>query len=726
MASYTYKDKHNLVFPQAESGTLADLLATNRQTTLFRSNDTFFTALARLSSAVEHVHHFFERRIDLNLIGCHHDLRPKNILVSKDTLLLADFGLSRFKALSESSGSIFRQGAGDYLAPECEDIDDDRFQKLVVRRSSDIWSFGCIIIEVITYMILGPDAVKEFKKKRSFEKRQWRFSLFHNGLGKPNEAVNDWLVEIENKSPRTCKLLIELARRMLSMEGEKRPKAKEVTARLRLIAIREVSKAIDKLFSEVLTSNDSLDTLIERMRFESWKYAVGVLDQGNWSESNTDPGWERASEFDSITDCLSGIREYLRSDSRSERNEGQLLCLPLGRLNDRLMGFLDRSLKEKSRTYFRASMIESGDEEFLRKIREDDKGRSFDKEIRIRATLRHMTDLAMQHRETDTYKRQLDPKNVIIGPRFGDHHVGFIPEGNRTHQVLVEWRWYGHQCADETINQELFVRVDAIADLLSQDKPREFHALDCRGFFHDPNQFSFGVVYNYPQATELDQGVPQPISLRNLITDTAGSVRRHPTLDDKFKIAYILSRSVLEFHLVGWLHKRLTSSNITFFATSEHLQDEWFQMPYVIGFNHSRPDEISAFTGGPEESRTEHYQHPAYLKDSRRYCPEFDYYSLGIILLEIGLWRPLGEMTKKYEGSHEDIRDRLLQERIPLLKQTMGRPYFEAVRICVEGDFGQPEQGAEHGSAAKVLHLRFEERVLSNLNRFFTRRAHVG
>jgi hypothetical protein len=95
-------------------------------------------------------------------------------------------------------------------------------------------------------------------------------------------------------------------------------------------------------------------------------------------------------------------------------------------------------------------------------------------------------------------------------------------------------------------------------------------------------------------------------------------------------------------------------------------------MPYVVGFNHSRPDEVSAFTGGPEESSANHYQHPLYLSDPRRYCAEFDYYSIGIILLEIGLWTPVNKLIEKYNGSYEENRQSLIQARVPLLKNLWG------------------------------------------------------
>lgn len=98
----------------------------------------------------------------------------------------------------------------------------------------------------------------------------------------------------------------------------------------------------------------------------------------------------------------------------------------------------------------------------------------------------------------------------------------------------------------------------------------------------------------------------------------------------------------MEFHLVGWLHKRLTSVNVAFFPLKKLSLTEKIREPYIISFNHSRPDDPVAFSGRFQDTNPHyHYQHPAYLKSTSRYSPEFDYYSLALVLLEIGLWKPL-------------------------------------------------------------------------------------
>jgi serine/threonine protein kinase len=112
LSSYTYNGKVNFIFPLADSGTLADLLKSDRSTTMFTSDETILLALTGLCSALEHVHHYMEQKIDLVLNGFHHDLRQPNVLIAGTTFLLADFGLSRFKDLSEESDTTFRDPWG--------------------------------------------------------------------------------------------------------------------------------------------------------------------------------------------------------------------------------------------------------------------------------------------------------------------------------------------------------------------------------------------------------------------------------------------------------------------------------------------------------------------------------------------------------------------------------------------------------------------------------------
>ena len=90
------------------------------------------------------------------------------------------------------------------------------------------------------------------------------------------------------------------------------------------------------------------------------------------------------------------------------------------------------------------------------------------------------------------------------------------------------------------MQNELLVRADAIAEMLGQDKPEEFCALNCRGFFHDVRRSALGLVFDYPQTASSFQSQKEPRSLQHLLTETFRNSKFHPTLDDKIWVAHRL------------------------------------------------------------------------------------------------------------------------------------------------------------------------------------------
>jgi serine/threonine protein kinase len=117
----------------------------------------------------------------LEKISYYYNLKPDNIFVASDSFVLADFSLSTFKNRSKSSTTIRKVGGTSYSAPECENITDSAFPKGRARRKSDIWAFGCILAEILTYILKGSRGVEEFRKKRTFTILGFTLSTFYRG-----------------------------------------------------------------------------------------------------------------------------------------------------------------------------------------------------------------------------------------------------------------------------------------------------------------------------------------------------------------------------------------------------------------------------------------------------------------------------------------------------------------------------------------------------------------
>ena len=136
LASYEHRNEYYLLFPMLPMD-LSEFLKREERFSNFKNNTTFYTALSQLASAVQAIHSISISKEDLLVekIGYHHDIRPKNILVTEDTFILTDFGLARFKIPDESSETLWRETIGHYIAPECMTED---YTCLRVGRSIDI------------------------------------------------------------------------------------------------------------------------------------------------------------------------------------------------------------------------------------------------------------------------------------------------------------------------------------------------------------------------------------------------------------------------------------------------------------------------------------------------------------------------------------------------------------------------------------------------------------
>jgi hypothetical protein len=231
-------------------------------------------------------------------------------------------------------------------------------------------------------------------------------------------------------------------------------------------------------------------------------------------------------------------------------------------------------------------------------------------------------------------------------------------------------------------------------------------------------QQAFGLLYKLP-ISKLDARLsPRPITLADLIKQTKSRSQR-PLLEEVFATAYTLASSVLAFHKVGWLHKGISSFNLIFFPDASEPVASSITSPYLIGFNHSRESNAFAFTEGPRDTvEIRDYQHPDYRGGGVkvRFREEFDYYSIGIILLELGQWRPLRNIIrdKKTLSAHQ-IRDFLLKEEVPVLGSYMGKLYRDAVEACISGKFFN-EQNAMGDSPRALFGRKVVEPLLQGVS----------
>ena len=643
-------------------------------------------------------------------------------------MLLADFGLSRLKSESQSSKTNFKSRSGDYIAPECEDLDDEA-QTHPIHRSSDIWSFGCIIAEIMTYMALGPAGVSKFRQKREYKCEGYKFYRFHHGPNQPSGDVVTWLHDLEGLSDKSTSQLVQLVNRMLSIDPAQRPKAAEVMARLRHIILNGRVRLIHRLFDKISLPSHAIEAHIEGVRFGCWMSTCGFPSTEEGKTPSLSYMYHIA--YKPVLDLLAEIRDELERTEigTAEEDTSNRVSFPLRRLNNELRDLLPLALQKKLQSQLEYTLIDSQDLEVLSKTRRAFTNQFSKNKVGMLAAVKCMRILALEHTQLRKSDLEINPELIEYRGKLESCDIGILRDthSSQVHPTLIEWMRYENPLVTEQMGREKLVRIEAIAELLhSDDKPDEFRTLQCSGFFHRPEACCFGLLFDFP-LTPADGShandkiassqLLQPVTLHQILEDL--ELRKQlPDLGDRFKLAHVLATSIAELHKVGWLHKNLTSSNIVYFPLSRATLIDYATQPYLIGFNHSRPDEPSSFTSYLSSEGYNHkdYQHPTYLRNQSRYCPQFDYYSLGMVLLEIGLWKPLSNILNRGQGSPENFRASLLEKRVPKLKQLMGARYYRIVDTCLRGTLDLSPTSGNTDTDGIALHMAFEELVIKPLS----------
>ncbi|KAK5687601.1 hypothetical protein LTS10_001741 [Elasticomyces elasticus] len=278
------------------------------------------------------------------------------------------------------------------------------------------------------------------------------------------------------------------------------------------------------------------------------------------------------------------------------------------------------------------------------------------------------------------------------------------------HHVWLEWQ---HRNTDidprSSYNAVLDARIGDLAAILAdQDKPAAFSSPRCLGYTRSTkgHNSELALVFERPEHSEEDDS--GPLSLRGMVSNDAGV-----SLNARFELACTLAESLMYLHAVNWVHKGISSENVLFHPGPDRRLK--FYEPVLSGFEHARPALPEELTL-PNDSTPERdfYRHPELLGlNPGRSRKSHDIYSLGLLLTEIALWRPIEKIVSLELRKSKAIlvRPRMLDPNLhvfQLVAEAAGRTYADVVRTCITGgsSIGLSEGADEEDATIGALLLR--------------------
>ena len=296
--------------------------------------------------------------------------------------------------------------------------------------------------------------------------------------------------------------------------------------------------------------------------------------------------------------------------------------------------------------------------------------------------------------------------------------------------VLVEYAQYDNNYKQSSAQVPLH-RLERLLDLLKwtpgASHPSPAGTLSCRGYIEDAEKSRYGLVYELPHfvysGPEMKKSLEdmKPTSLLNLLhsaTKSSASLAQRPVpaLEDRFRLASSIANLYSRILDVDAMHKDINSGNILIFkhnqqpSTGNDLSAYNFAAPYFCGFDlfseyqrSSRAEDTPLFSKHPDDPRNN--------SKTTDYTFGFDMYSLGLVLLEIGLWAPLSELYKpKYTRS--DFKKRVESIWVEKLIPKCGTLFTRAVKNCIDFQDLYPKEEHE-GVQARLVY----DEVLAQLRR---------
>ena len=318
--------------------------------------------LCELAFAIQWLHEGNEASQSLYSSLAHMDLKPENILVAKDPnsligkWMLSDFGVSLFsrsQAVSQgqsahSTGSSYldepRRGCGTYQPPEIKHLGIDG-------RKCDVWSFGCILLDVLSFALGRTKLFQEVRAKRNFGGDDYFYEtkigrtesqvLISDANTRLKTQIRRWLKDEKRstKHPRWVRCYIDVIERTLKCDPQDRPGIRSVVCDLK--HVRQGKKTAIHHFSPLLVdrwralSSDTRTStmLMEAETARAFESAPGRLN--NRVQHFNTAGHDRACEVESRDSDEASMNSETSFDTDTASLPTSIQIMPYSPMSDR-------------------------------------------------------------------------------------------------------------------------------------------------------------------------------------------------------------------------------------------------------------------------------------------------------------------------------------------------------------------------------------------------------
>lgn len=312
-------------------------------------------------------------------------------------------------------------------------------------------------------------------------------------------------------------------------------------------------------------------------------------------------------------------------------------------------------------------------------------------------------------------------------------------------------------CASRTSANAMIRDIRNFARSLRHADPSTFGLLECKGILKeeegDQALAGTGATPTFPAGLAFVFRLPETHlhveCLRGRLL--GGADRVHDSLSERFTLARQMAVAVSYVHLYGFVHKNIRPETVLLchpqlpgciLSTGAGIAEVARERVALVGFDVLRNAEGKTSHKGDDDWEKNLYRHPQRQGLSLHvdYEMRHDIYSLGVCLLEIGLWESfvdcgagsgapllgpgLGVSDGGMSGPEllkgpERVKGHLLRLARGLLRRKMGTVYGKVVETCLtcldkdNVDFGDEKEF--HDEDGVVVGVRYIEKVVARL-----------